>query len=111
MAMKWRGQIPILVFFFWLGLVLAVAHRLSNCGTWALFACGLWDLIVLTWGQTHVPCIGRQILKPLNHQGSLNFHLLKRSGARCLISKTVRPGKNTVVAVGTVAHVDGLGDV
>ena len=90
--------------WLWRTSSLVVAHGLY-------LPCGLWDLIVPTWGQTHVPCIGRQILKPLNHQGSLNLHLLKRSGARCLISKTVLPGKNTVVAVGTVAHVDGLGDV
>ena len=44
---------------------LAVAHRLSSCGTQALLLHGMWDLSSQTRDQTCIPCIARQIL---NHR-------------------------------------------
>ena len=37
-------------------------HRLSSYGILAYLLCGTWDLSSPTRDQTHVPCIGRQIL-------------------------------------------------
>ena len=40
-----------------------VVHKLSSCGTWALFLYNMWDLSSLTRNRTCVPGIVRQILK------------------------------------------------
>ena len=37
-------------------------HRPCSCGMWAYLPHGMWDVSFLTRDQTHVPCIGRQIL-------------------------------------------------
>ena len=34
----------IYLFHFWLHGVLAEAHRILCCGTWAYLPCGMWDL-------------------------------------------------------------------
>ena len=45
-----------------------MAGRIFHCGMQALEGTGLsamWDLSSLTRGQTHIPCIGKQILNRL----------------------------------------------
>ena len=48
--------------FTWLHGVLALAHRLSSCGTWIWLPQGMWDLSSPTKDRTHVPSIEGQIL-------------------------------------------------
>ena len=38
------------------------ARGLSSCGTWAWLPHGMWDVSSPARDQTHVPCIGKQIL-------------------------------------------------
>ena len=44
------------------GFSLVVACRLCCWGTQVWLSIGVWDLSSLTKGQTHIPCIGRQVL-------------------------------------------------
>ena len=47
-----------------------------------------------TWDQTHIPCFGRQILKPLGYQRSpihFFFHLKKEKGNKKDVSRAMYP--------------------
>ena len=49
--------------FFQLRLVfVAACQNFSNCGTRASLPQGVWDFNSLTRDQTHITCIGKQIL-------------------------------------------------
>ena len=64
------GEWPFFLFFFFF-----LAASGLSCGTWVTFPRGIWDLISPTRDQIPIPCIARQILKPLDHQGSPSFFL------------------------------------
>ena len=53
----------------------ALEHRLSSCGAQAY--CSTKEIVGSPWtrDQTHISCIGRQILLPLRDQGSPNGFL------------------------------------
>ena len=45
----------------WTSLV--AVHGISGCDTWVYLLHNMWHLSSLTRDRTHIPCIGRQILK------------------------------------------------
>ena len=67
----WEGALRAPFFWAVLGLrfgaqaPLVVAHELTSYRAWAYLLHGMWDLSSSTRGQTHSPCIGRQIKSPI----------------------------------------------
>ena len=58
----------------WCGALCCGAQAFSSCSMWA-FPVAAHGLSSPTRDQNRIPCIGRQILKPVDHQGSLYLNI------------------------------------